>query len=39
MKKGSETLDDVNKALAEISKETRQEMMDAAVANQPVAQY
>lgn len=39
MKKGNENLDDVNKALAEISKETRQEMMDAAVANQPVAQY
>ena len=39
MKKGSEVLDDVNKALAEISKETRQELMDTAVANQPVAQY
>ena len=39
MKKGSEVLSDVNKALAELSKETRQEMMDAAVANQPVAQY
>ncbi len=39
MKKGSEVLADVNKALAELSKETRQEMMDAAVANQPVSQY
>ena len=29
---------DVNKALAELSKETRQEMMDDAVANQPVSQ-
>ncbi|MBQ6503038.1 MAG: transporter substrate-binding domain-containing protein [Flexilinea sp.] len=39
MKKGSEALDDVNKALTGLSKETRQEMMDAAVENQPVAQY
>lgn len=39
MKKGSDILDGVNAALAEISKETRQEMMDTAVANQPVAQY
>ena len=39
MKKGTDILGEVNKALAEISKETRQEMMDAAVANQPVAQY
>ena len=39
MKKGSEDLTAVNKALAEISKETRQEMMDTAVANQPVSQY
>ena len=38
MKKGSEVLDDVNAALAEISKEARQEIMDAAVANQPVSQ-
>ncbi|MBR6088663.1 MAG: transporter substrate-binding domain-containing protein [Anaerolineaceae bacterium] len=39
MKKGSEYIPAVNEALAEISKEARQELMDAAVANQPVAQY
>ena len=38
MKKGTDMMADVNKALAELSKETRQEMMDAAVANQPVSQ-
>lgn len=39
MKKGSEDLVKVNEALAAISKETRQEIMDNAVANQPVTQY
>ncbi len=39
MKKGTDILPEVNKALAGLSKETRQEMMDAAVENQPVAQY
>ena len=39
MKKGTDMLDDVNKALSGLSKEVRQEMMDAAVANQPVSQY
>ena len=39
MKKGAEDLDAVNKALAEISKESRQEIMDTAIANQPVSQY
>ena len=38
MKKGTDMMADVNKALAELSKETRQEMMDTAVANQPVSQ-
>ncbi len=38
MKKGAEVMPTVNEALAGISKEARQEMMDAAVANQPVAQ-
>lgn len=39
MKKGNEDLSKVNEALADISKETRQEMMDSAVASQPVSQY
>ena len=38
MKKGAEVMPTVNEALAGISKEQRQELMDAAVANQPVAQ-
>ncbi len=37
MKKGNETLADVNAALSNISKEQRQELMDFAIANQPVA--
>ena len=36
--KSEDMMADVNKALAELSKETRQEMMDTAVANQPVSQ-
>lgn len=38
MKKGTTMLSDVNKALAEISKDKRQDMMDKAIANQPVSQ-
>ena len=37
MKKGNESLPDVNAALALISKEQRQELMDSAIANQPVS--
>ena len=38
MKKGAEFLPNVNEALSKLSKEDRQELMDAAIANQPVAQ-
>jgi len=38
MKKGSTVLADVNAALSNISKEQRQELMDSAIANQPVSQ-
>ena len=37
MKKGNELLPNVNAALEQISKEQRQELMDAAIANQPVS--
>ena len=37
MKKGNEILPDVNAALEQISKEQRQELMDSAIANQPVS--
>ncbi len=38
MKKGMDALTDVNEALSKLSKEQRQELMDSAIANQPVAQ-
>ena len=37
LKKGSELTEDINKILAEISEEERQEIMDAAINNQPAA--
>ncbi len=38
LKQGSELADEINTILEGISKEQRQEMMDAAVARQPVAE-
>ena len=38
MKKGNTLLPDVNKALNGISRDKRQELMDSAIANQPVSQ-
>jgi putative lysine transport system substrate-binding protein len=39
LKKGSDLRDGINKILADISKEDRQQMMDEAVDNQPLSQY
>ena len=38
MKKGNTLLPDVNKALSGLSRDKRQELMDSAIANQPVSQ-
>jgi len=38
LKKGSELTEEINKILAEISEEERQEIMDAAINNQPAAE-
>jgi len=38
LKKGSEYLEPINEALAKISKEERQQLMDEAVANQPLSE-
>lgn len=38
LKKGSELTEGINKTLAEISEEQRQEIMDTAIQNQPAAQ-
>lgn len=38
LKKDSELVDQINKILADISEEERQEIMDAAIKNQPAAQ-
>jgi len=38
LKKGSELTEEINKILAEISDEERQEIMDAAINNQPAAE-
>ena len=38
LKKGSSLAPEINEILGELSKEERQEMMDAAVARQPVVE-
>ena len=38
LKKDSKLTEDINKILAEISEEERQEIMDAAINNQPAAE-
>lgn len=38
LRKGDENLDKINKAIAGISEEERQQLMDQAIANQPAAQ-